>query len=293
MAFTKIDKIVSEILAMEAQQAKDAGALGFMARTLVQATLPHSKPEGLFFERKNGSVSVVIIGHPYAGLPYGSLPRLLMAWMTTEAVKTKEPTLVLGNTLSDFMEQLGLMPTGGRWGSITRLREQMKRLFSSSISCVYDQPKEQKWAEVGFRLVNEAKLWWNPNQPEQAGLWESQITLSPDFFQEIIDHPVPIDLRALKTIKQSPMAIDIYCWLTHRMSYLKKPVKIPWDVLRLQFGAEYGETKQGRYDFKRAFTEHLKKILCIYKTANLEEIDSGLLLKPGKPHIPMKLITNS
>ena len=243
MESTTINKIIYEILAMEAQEAKEAGALGFMARTLVQATMPHSKPDSLVFERKNGVVSLTIMGHPHAGLPYGSLPRLLMAWMTTEAVKTKEPVLLLGPTLSSFMEQLDMTPTGGRWGSITRLREQMKRLFSSSISCSYDPPNAGQWTEIGFRIATETRLWWDPRQPEQAALWGSTVKLSSEFFQEIITHPVPIDLRALKAIKQSPMAIDIYCWLTYRMSYLKKPVEIPWEVLKSQFGAEYGNMR--------------------------------------------------
>lgn len=287
MESTTIDKIIYEILAMEAQEAKEAGALGFMARTLVQATMPHSKPDSLVFERKNGVVSLTIMGHPHAGLPYGSLPRLLMAWITTEAVKTKEPVLLLGPTLSSFMEQLDMTPTGGRWGSITRLREQMKRLFSSSISCSYDPPNAGQWTEIGFRIATETRLWWDPHQPEQAALWGSTVKLSSEFFQEIVTHPVPIDLRALKAIKQSPMAIDIYCWLTYRMSYLKKPVAIPWEVLKSQFGAEYGNTKQGRYDFKRAFTGQLRKVICTYKEAKLDVNDAGLLLKPSKTHIPI------
>ncbi len=287
MESTTIDKIIYEILAMEAQEAKEAGALGFMARTLVQATMPHSKPDGLVFERKNGAVSLTIMGHPHAGLPYGSLPRLLMAWITTEAVKTKEPVLLLGPTLSNFMEQLDMVPTGGRWGSITRLREQMKRLFSSSVSCSYDRPNEGQWAEIGFRIATETRLWWDPNKPEQAALWGSTVKLSSEFFEEIVNHPIPIDLRALKAIKQSPMAIDIYCWLTYRMSYLRKPVEIPWEALKSQFGAEYGKTKQGRYDFKRAFTEQLRKVLCTYKEVKLDVNDTGLLLKPSKTHIPI------
>ena len=48
------------------------------------------------------------------GLPYGSLPRLLLAWISTEAVRTREPMVVLEDTLSFFMRQLDLMPTGGR-----------------------------------------------------------------------------------------------------------------------------------------------------------------------------------
>jgi len=133
-------KLVEEALAIEAEEAKAAGALGFMARMLVQATMPHRDPgEVAAWGRRNGSFSLVIqpgmIIEPKThlpqsvGLPYGSLPRLLLAWISTEAVRNREPLVVLGDTLSAFMRELDLVPTGGRWGSITRLRMQMKRLF--------------------------------------------------------------------------------------------------------------------------------------------------------------------
>ena len=69
-----------------------------------------------------------------ADLPYGNLPRLLLAWMCTEAVRTQSPDLVLGRSLSEFMKKLGMAPAGaGR----TRLRNQMSRLFSAVVSLVY------------------------------------------------------------------------------------------------------------------------------------------------------------
>ena len=39
-------KILHEALAIETQEAREAGALGYMARVLVQATMPHKKVEG-------------------------------------------------------------------------------------------------------------------------------------------------------------------------------------------------------------------------------------------------------
>ena len=91
------------------------------------------------------------------GLPFGAYPRLLLAWLTSEVVKTKSPTLVLGPTLSGFMNELGLLPTGGRWGTIGRLRDQMRRLFSSSISCTVCADQED--AGMGFMVASKYRLW--------------------------------------------------------------------------------------------------------------------------------------
>ncbi len=101
-----INELIAESLAIEAEEAKQAGALGYMARALVQATLPHSKVTGNEFKRSNGAFRLTILADSEIGLPYGSIPRLIIAWISTEAVKTKNRELVLGNTLSSFMEQL-------------------------------------------------------------------------------------------------------------------------------------------------------------------------------------------
>jgi len=279
---SNLDQLITEALAIEARDAKESGALGFMARALIQATIPHSKIENSVFKRQNGSFKLTILADPSIGLPYGSIPRLLIAWITTEAVRTKQRELVLGHNLCKFMSQLDLVPTGGRWGTITRLREQMKKLFSASISCTYDDGDH--WAIKNVQPVSQANLWWNPKIPEQATLFESTLTLGEDFFEEIINYPIPIDMDVLKALKKSPMALDIYCWLTYRMSYLGNKTMIPWKVLQMQFGANYKRTR----DFKRYFLSQLHIVNGFYPKANINIENNGLVLQPSKPHIPKK-----
>ena len=281
----EVSKLVAESLAIEEQAAKEAGALGYMARVLVQATMPHKSTPGPEFKRSNGIFTLAILSPSDVGLPYGTYPRLLLAWLTTEAVKTKSSELVLGPTLSGFMNELGLIPAGGRWGTITRLKDQMTRLFSSYVSCRAVSDTEN--SGVGFPVAYKYQLWWEPKSPDQAALWQSTVTLSQDFFREIVDRPVPIDMRALKALKRSPMALDIYCWLTYRFSYLKKRVEIPWPALQTQFGAGYPGTVRGTLDFKRNFLKHLRSVLTVYPEAKVDEGSHGLLLKPSKSHIPL------
>ena len=84
-----------------------------MARVLVQTTLPHSEPDSPTFVRQNGRLQLSMTANPKVGLPYGRYPRLLMAWLTTEAVRKKNPKIRLGDNLSRFMGELGLSVTGG------------------------------------------------------------------------------------------------------------------------------------------------------------------------------------
>jgi len=277
-----VEQIISDALAIEAESAQDAGALGFMARAMVQATLPHKKVVGNEFERRNGNYTLTLLAPSKIGLPYGTVPRLLLAWLTTEAVKTQSRELELGDSLSGFMRELDMVPTGGRWGSITRLKDQTKRLFSCTVSATYEDG--QKSAFLNQSIASKAVLWWDTKDPEQAGLWQSTVTLSEAFFSEVVSHPVPVDMRALKALKKSPLALDAYCWLTYRASYLKRPTVIPWASLALQFGSDYSRLR----DFKHAFIDELKKVVLVYGQVQVEVMEDGLVVKPSLTHISKK-----
>jgi hypothetical protein len=277
-----VERLINDALAIESESALEAGALGFMARAMVQATLPHKKVAGNEFERRNGNFTLSLLAPSKIGLPYGTVPRLLLAWVTTEAVKTKARELELGDSMAAFMGELGMSPTGGAKGDITRLKNQTRRLFASTVSASYEDAS--KVADIGYRLADESVLWWDAKSPEQAGLWRSSVTLSEKFFNEVVDRPVPIDMRAMKALKRSPMALDIYTWLTYRSSYLKHPTVIPWAALALQFGSNYAQVRQ----FKAAFLTELRKVVTVYGRVQVEATDNGLMVKPSLTHIPRK-----
>lgn len=273
-----LERVAQEALAIEREEAREAGELGYMARILVQCTMPHRDPKGPIFRRSNGHFELTMMAP--RGLPYGKIPRLLLAWTTTEAVRRKSRTLYLGDTLSGFMDQLGLVPSGGRWGSITRLRSQAKRLYSSTISAILNDERQGEWEEQGFRLADSTSLWWDPRSPDQIALYGSTVTLTQDFFDSITRRPVPVDMRALKALR-SPLALDLYTWLTYRFSYLRHETEIPWEALELQFGSDYKETRA----FKFRFLKRLRDVLKLYPSARVAEGSSGLVLKPSPTHI--------
>lgn len=277
-----VERLISESLAIEAELAQDAGALGFMARAMVQATLPHKRVAGNEFERRNGAFTLSLLAPSKVGLPFGSVPRLLLAWLTTEAVRTQSRELELGDSLTGFMRELDMVPTGGRWGSINRLKDQAGRLFASTITAIYEDG--EKTAILNRAIADKTVLWWDAKRPEQAALWRSTVTLSQQFFEEVIEHPIPVDMRALKALKKSPLALDAYCWLTYRASYAKRPSTIPWVALAAQFGSDYARLR----DFKAAFVAELRKVSTVYAGAQFEATDAGLVVKPSLPHITRK-----
>ena len=271
--------IAGEMFAAEIEAARRTGNLGYMARILAQVTLPHSRPQGSEYVRRNGRLTLSVQAPSHIGLPYGGLPRIILSWLTTEAVRTRERTLVLGPTLSRFMAEIGLVPTGGRWGTIPRLQGQLRRLLSSRIFCTYDDAHSSLGA--GMDVASRYRLWWDPKDPHQATLWQSTVTLGQEFFDEVIERPVPIDTQALRVLKRSPLALDLYVWMTYRYSYLNKPVNVPWSALHGQFGADYARLRK----FRENFNDALKKVASVYPEARFEVVDSGFRLKPSPTHV--------
>lgn len=281
-------RLLREASAIRSVCAQDAGSVGYMARVLLQATLPHSAPAGNEFARTNGNLHVSIAAPSAIGLPYGSYPRLLLAWLTTEAVLTDDPLLCLGKSLSAFMAKLGLVPTGGKWGTIARLRDQANRLFSAHVTAYQTQVSGEAEHTHGSNITvaTEWDLWWTPaDHNGQSDLFRSWVRLNDRFFRQVTDRPVPLDMRAIKALKRSPLALDLYAWLTYRMSYLRTRQEIPWDGVRAQFGADYADTPEGHRNFRKKFVAALNKVMAVYDGLRIDEGERGPILLPSPTHV--------
>jgi hypothetical protein len=266
----------------------------YMARQLVQATLPHKNPGDVpAWSRTNGNLTLGIqpgvdfeTAKSY-GYPYGTIPRLLLFWMTTEAVRTKSPRLELGHSLAEFMRQVGLNPGtgGGKRSDARRLQEQALRLFRAKISFIYKEigPSRVIRDERDMNVTDRRVLWWNRDDPAQAALWGSFVELSDKFYQAITASPVPADYRALRLLKKSPLALDLYAWLTYeayRAHRSGKPRFVAWPLLMQQFGAEYSGEKAVT-NFQQKAAAALRKIQVVYPKLKLGTRQGGIEVLPG------------
>ena len=277
------------------QPQPESDDLTFSARELVQATLPHQTPRGNPPEwvRRNGNYTLSIrpgykdderTGERVCiGYPFGNIPRLLLFWLTTEALRTGSRRLELGGSLAGFMRELGLDPNrGGRGSPRARLHDQIERLFSASISFQYKGEGYRQW--LNMEVTSKGELWWDFKQPDQGDLFSSWVELGETFYEAIITNPVPLDMRTLQALKSSSMALDFYAWLayrSHRVNQNKKPAFIPWKQMHQQFGASYSDLK----DFRKRAKDALRKVLVVYHYLKVEEMRGGIKISPGFPLI--------
>ena len=214
------------------------------------------------------------------------MPRLLLAWTSTEAVRTQSRVLVLGSSLAAFMRKLGIgSDSGGSRGERTRLRNQMRRLFNATVSLIYED--DRLTASMLSPVVSHTELWWNERKPDAASLWESKIELGEKFFQEIISHPVPVDMNTLKALKRSSLGLDLYLWVAYRTFSLKHPMRLSWKRLYHQFGVDPAKAGDKRPvdNFRTDCLRELKKIKAAWPGLDYSTSKGVLILSPSKPAI--------
>ena len=197
------------------KSAHESRALGFMPRILVLTTLPHSRPKKNRFERINGRYSLRLEARRSIGLPCGIYPRLILIYLTTQAVCTKSPEIDLGRTPNDLARRLGLTPISGPRGTSKRLHDQLHRLVSTRFHWHYS--RDFRTQESGRGLITTSDLTLELLKAcfqRRRPTWSPEFVLSRQFFQGITRSAVPVDLRAIELLRSSQLAIDIYIWLT-------------------------------------------------------------------------------
>ena len=202
--------------------------LCFSSRPFVLCGLPARRlpKEQLLYQRRNGRFLLQITGHPDFGVPFGQ-DRLVPIFLATLAVQQKTQVIRF-RTAAEMLESFG-MHTGGK--EYRRLVAAFERIFGATIFFGTDAFNGQaKIAQRSrFNFMREAQIWYS-RSPEQRTLsadFENIIVLSDEFYREIVDHPVPNDLEAVKLLASAPAVLDLYMWLSYRCFKAKGREQIP------------------------------------------------------------------
>lgn len=103
-----------------ASERPDDDDRGYMHSIMCQVGLPRSKVDATSFERHSGGAALLVeAGKLWDGkqfvqqpIPYGPMPRLMLAWMNTYAVRFNTAEIPVGDSASEFLRMLGKTPNG-------------------------------------------------------------------------------------------------------------------------------------------------------------------------------------
>lgn len=257
-----------------------ASEKAFMARWMVQATLPYRRFEGTQYVRRNGDLTMTVTALSADGIPYGLYPRLLMQYLSTRAVQNRSREIYLGKTVSEFFRRLNVRLTGGANGTIGRVKGQANALFSSAISLRFGDKHQD--TRKNMIIADEQTTWWSL---ERSGgnddPWNAYVVLSSIFYQDLIDHAVPVNMEIIARVQSSVLALDLYLWLAWRMFTLREPTAITWEQLMFQFGTSTSSSRDGRKGFKRNLLTALKSVRDQWHGLNVSPGDGCLMLHPS------------
>lgn len=261
--------------------------VAFTHAVLCQVGLPRSKIVGREFMRRSGAAWVNIqagylddgSGPVIQPVPYGVMPRLALAWVSTLAVRTKEREINIGDSAAEFLRLMGMDNQGARHANLHR---QMHALAACRLQLGF------KGRTYNGQPVEQFDAWLVNGGVKQRALWPGKLVLSSSYFDSLIESAVPLDNRAMMALKGSALALDVYAWLAHRLHRVEGAgVTLRWKTLREQFAQEYAGKNPDK-NFKKEFLQALHKVMAVYPQAKVKLIDGGIMLGSSPPPIPHK-----
>ena len=220
--------------------------VGFSSRPFVMTTFPAKRVTGTSWVRKNGNASLTVSVPAGETIPFG-IDRLVPIFLATLAVKTKSRTITF-DSVADILSLFGFTDGGINY---RRLRNSIERVFNASIFFKIDA--EDYRQQSRFHFISTFSMWKKDvptGQSRLEGLPKNSITLSEEFFQEILNHPIPVDLQVVKILKNKPIALDTYLFLIYKSAVIKRTTRIPISELFGAFGSQRKNIRRQRMETK-------------------------------------------
>lgn len=278
--------------------------VGFISKLFVQALFPYRSTTELVRQVRQGPETITVTATE--GMPYGKYPRLIMAYIVTQAYhqwrqaeqglisKEEARRIPLGNSLNEFLRAIGVVRHHGAGGKlIASIRTQVDRLAAASIRIETTHKttlSTRRQAVPTIDISHDHALWLAPTADQQARA-ESYILLAERFCEIIVDSPIPIDLNILLALTK-PRAMDLYgyisvkkFWLNHRTA---SEWTLSWESLAMHFSPPKLTTWAHKRDFRHEIHKCLEDITLLWPDVGAEITPAGLLLHDGPLSVPAK-----
>jgi hypothetical protein len=254
----------------------------FLHSALCAMSLPVRRPtdETAPIIRQDGQYTLAITPRPVLqlidgqqqmkvlGVPYGSLPRLVLIHIMTEAVRTRSRHIVLGSSFTDWMRRMGFRTVSyGPRGSATLIRQQLDRLLACEWMIRWDNQNDKGDQEFAVKEVKLTNEYIGTNG--RNGGFSREILLTEGFFEHLREHAVPLDENAIRQLRDSATSLDLYTWLSYRLPRITKgrPTLLSWSQLAVHFGNEGNNIRKFRQTIRDAWD---RQVSAVYPEAKAE-----------------------
>ena len=261
-----------------------APSVGYQHSVMMMCFLPQKRPAA--GERKyvvrHGKAALQVTAGDLANpeewgefkecpLPFGSRARLILPYINAYAVRGRTREVDLGESLRQFLGRLGMTVDGRRAREVT---EQVEAIAAATIQLgVW---REDRVVTKYGRVADAVSFWLEKDQGQKT-MWQPAMWLSQEYYDVLVERPVPVDMGHLMQLTRSPRRMDLYSWLTYRTSGIGqgREVHIKLSDLQRVFGPEIGT----EWDFKRRLKEDLDAIANVYREFKVDLQGDVLMLR--------------
>ena len=197
----------------------------------------------------------------------------------------------LGHSMNHFLQAIGVTGrgTGGATGNLANIREQLLRLADARVTVKEDDGVRARGKHT--QIMDEWDLWFDARDPNQGSFIESYIKLTPQFFQHIVEAPIPIDLAVLRQLTK-PRSMDIYIWLTVKQFWLSKNNRdsylFTWDMMAQSFATKELKTAVERRDFRNEIKKAIHDVQALWPNCGVEADLDGVTVSKTSPSVEKK-----
>ena len=244
----------------------------FLHSALCAMSLPVRRPadELAPIIRQDGQYTLAITPRPVLqaegtlttlGVPYGVLPRLILIHIMSQAMRAQSRQVHLGATFTDWMRRMGYRSISyGPRGSATLVRQQLDRLLACEWIIRWDGESSDGTKEFGIKEIKLSSEYVGFNTT--AGSGERELRLTEEFFEHLRQHAVPLDETAIRQLRESPTALDLYTWLAYRLPRIspRRPASLSWEQLAAHFGNDGTHIRKFRQTVRDAWDRHVSAV---------------------------------
>jgi hypothetical protein len=262
--------------------AEEESRLGITHAGFAMTSLPHKRIEEPLWRRQGHRTTLLVESGrtgkgDWIGVPYGSMARLILLYLQTEAVRSNNPEIELGRSMHAWLSRMEIS-TGGK--NYRLVSEQARRISACRLTFLTEVPGAEMRQNGAF--VQNAITLTPDADDRQRALWQDRVRLDDGFWRSLKEHPVPVREEAVRAIGARSLALDVYIWLAYRLHVLTKATPVTWTALHAQFGAGFKAVRQ----LKPTFREALTLALAVYPEGRVDLDAGGVVLHPSPPAVP-------